>query len=68
MSFGIKKDEIETILINNGIKDGGITSASDLRNAIAEVIETNNKAIFSEVTKKVSADLTNQLKKSGLRF
>jgi Asp-tRNA(Asn)/Glu-tRNA(Gln) amidotransferase B subunit len=68
MTFGISKKEIDEILLNHGIKDGGITSASDLRNAIAEVIEKNNKAIYDDVTKKVSADLTNRLKRSGLRF
>ncbi|MFL1471497.1 hypothetical protein [Paraclostridium bifermentans] len=45
MSFGINQDKIETILEKNNIKSGENISVDNIKNAISEIVNENNKEI-----------------------
>ncbi|WOD61776.1 hypothetical protein NQZ71_13220 [Niallia taxi] len=68
MAIGLTKQDIENSLQQNGLGDGEVISSSALRQAIANVIIENNKAIEKQVTEKVSGDLLKGVNKLGGRW
>ncbi|MGG3808558.1 hypothetical protein [Geobacillus thermodenitrificans] len=61
MYFGLTKQKVIEKLQGKGLNDESIQ-------AIAEIIEENNKLIRKEVNRAVSQDIVRQLKKGGTRL